>query len=428
MRRVIAFLVIAAVVIYAAWWEVRLPGTVNAQFGGYNFGASTPVALDFAIVLFLALYIAVRVAVMIVRLPRRTARMRAERDRRRGETAVTRTLLALAGGDGDGARREARRGRALLGDTPQTLLLTAYAGRQAGQQEEAEAAFKTLADRKDAAFLGLRGLMQQAIARGDWDEAARLARQAEAANPGAPWLRTERKQLALRAGAWREALTLAGPGDPVAAFGAAAANAETDPSEGRRLAKRAWEADPTFAPAALAYAARLRSLGKESRAQVVLRTTWARAPHPDIAEAMLATADDPLARNRRAEALAMTTPNHIESQILLARVTLEAGLLGEAQRHAEKARDFGTNQRRVWLLLADIAAKGDNPGAQSEALREAATAAPDPAWRCGACGTAYPAWGPICTHCNTPGQIVWGVAPATGARLLVADGGETILP
>ena len=142
---------------------------------------------------------------------------------------------------------------------------------------------------------------------------------------------------------------------------------------------------------------------------------------------MLATAADPLARNRRAEALAAATPTHLESHILLARVTLEAGLLAEAQRHAEKARDYGTNQRRVWMLLADIAARSDNPALQSEALREAAIAEPDPAWRCGACGTVHLGWAPVCSHCNTPGQIAWGNAPASGARLLVADGGETIL-
>jgi HemY protein len=428
MRRVIAFLVIAAAVIGAAWWMAGLPGSVSAQIGDISFGAPTPVALLFAIVLFAVLYLLVRLLVMIIRLPRRTARLRAARMRRRGETAVTRTLLALAGGDGEAARREAQRGRTLLGDTPQTLLLAAYAGRQAGQQEEAEAAFKTLADRKDAAFLGLRGLIQQATARGDWDEAARLARQAEAASPGAPWLRTERKQLAIRAGAWKEVLTLAGPGDPIAVFAAAAANATTDPNEARRLAKRAWEADQSFTPAALAYAASLRSLGKETRAQVVLRTTWSRAPNPDLAEAMMATANDPLSRSRRADGLATTTPGHLESQILLARVALENGLLGEAQRYADEAVKAGTNQRRVWLLLADIAAKADNPGAQSDALIHAAAAAADPAWRCGACGTAYPAWAPSCAHCGASGQIAWGVGRATGPKLLVADGGETILP
>ena len=428
MRAVILFLVIAAAVIGFAWWLVGLPGTVTAQIGETTFGAPTPIALLIAIAVFLVLYVLVRLVVGLIRLPRRSARLRAARARRRGETAVTRTLLALAGGDGEAARREAERSRSLLGDTPQTLLLAAYAGRQAGRQTEADAVFRTLAERKDAAFLGLRGLIQQAIAREDWDEANSLSARAETANPGSPWLRTERKQLAIRAGAWREALSLAGPGDPVAELAAAAAMVETDSAEARRLAKRAWDADPGFTPAALAYASRLREAGKENRAQDVLRTAWVRAPHPDIAEAMLATATDEPTRVRRAEALAAAAPENLESHLLLARVALSVDLPKVAQRHAAQARETGCNQRRLWVLMADIAERAGDPVAQASALRHAASADPDPAWRCGACGTVHPRWSPGCPQCGATGQIAWGVAPAPGPRLLVADGGETILP
>jgi HemY protein len=428
MRAVVSFLVIATAVIAFAWWLVGLPGSVSAQIGATTFGAPTSVALLFAIVVFVVLYVLVRLLVTLIRLPRRTARMRAARERRRGETALTRTLLALAGGDSAAARREAQRSRLLLGDTPQTLLLAAYAGRQAGQQEEAEAAFRALAERDDAAFLGLRGLMQQAMARGDWEAAAQLARRAEAASPGVPWLRAERSRLAIRTGSWKEALTLAGPGDPVSVLGTAAANAEPDDREARRLAKRAWDADPTFAPAALAYAKRLRAAGRERRAQEVLRTSWSQAPHPALAEAALATTSDNLARTRRAEALANAAPGHPESQLLLARVTLAAGLPGEAHRHAEEARTAGLDQRRVWLLLADIAEQSGNGAEQSDALRHAANAGPDPAWRCGQCGTVHVEWAPTCSHCGTTGRIAWGIPVAGGARLLTVDSGEPILP
>src|SRR5699024_6142880 len=116
--------------------------------------------------------------------------------------------LALAAGEKADARREASRARRLLGDTPQTLLLSAEAGRLSGRDDEAEAMFHRLAERKDAAFLGYRGLLRQAMARQDWAEAASLARQAEAAHPGAAWLREERAQLAIRTGNWAEALEL----------------------------------------------------------------------------------------------------------------------------------------------------------------------------------------------------------------------------
>lgn len=429
MRAVLSFLVVAAAVIAFFWWLLGLPGTIGGHIGDTTIDMPTYVALMALGVLFLLLYAGARLLAMLAGLPRRTSRMQALRNRRRGETALTRTLLALAGGDGEAALREAERSRALLGDTPQTLLLAAYAGRQAGQEEEATAAFRTLAAREDAGFLGLRGLLQQAVARGDWDEADRLARQAEAANPGGTWLQAERKQLAIRNGAWRNVLELAGPDDPKAAFGTAAALAETDTSEGRRLAKKAWAADEGFTPAALAYAGRLRDAGKENRAQDVLRTAWSRAPHPDLAEAMLATAPDDLTRTRRAEALAASMPTHVESQLLLTRVALSVNLPGEAQRHADEALAAGVNQRRLWLLFADIAGRNGDGAAQADALRRAAAADPDPAWRCGACGATHQAWAPRCDECGTPGLLNWGVAPSRArSRMLVADGGSAILP
>ena len=430
MRTAIKFLVLAAVVIGAAWWVIHLPGSISAQIGETTIAAPTSVALVAAIVLFAVLYIIVRLLAGLFRLPGRSARMRRERNRRSGEAALTRTLVALAGGDPSAAQREAARSRKLLGDTPQTLLFAAYAGRQANRPEEAEAAFRLLAAREDSAFLGLRGLLQQAVASGDVTRAAELARQAEKANPGAAWLRTERSNLAIAAGNWKEALVLSPEGDTRAALATAAADAETDPGEARRLAKRAWESDPSFTPAALAYARRLREAGKDSRAQEVLRSSWGRAPHPDLAAASLANDEDPASRVRRAEWLVKSSASTAESQMLLARVHRDAGNLPQALQHVTAAQAAGLNEQRVWLLAAGIAKLSGNAEAESEALQRAAVADPDTVWRCGQCGTAHTAWTPVCSACGTPGRIAWGRSDTrnTRPRLQAASTGDPILP
>src|SRR6185295_9129471 len=103
---------------------------------------------------------------------------------------------------------EVRKARGLLGDTPQTLLLAAEAERLSGREEAAAETFRLLAGRSDARFLGLRGLLRQAMQKGDWAAAQALAREAEAVQPGAAWLREERAQLALQTRDWREALAL----------------------------------------------------------------------------------------------------------------------------------------------------------------------------------------------------------------------------
>ena len=428
MRRVVTFLVAAAVLIGIAWWLAGLPGSVGGTVGDLTITLPTPWALVGLVVLFAVAYLLVRLVAMVVRLPSRSRRMAGERARRGGDQAVTRTLLALASGDSAAAMKEAGRSRALLGDTPQTLLLAAYAGRQAGQVAEADAAFTLLAGRKDAAFLGLRGLLQSAVARGDEPAARALSQRAEEVNPGAPWLRAERARLASRDGDWKQALELSGPGDPLAALGTAASDAATDTGEARRLAKQAWQADPGFTPAALAYARRLREAGREKRAQEVLRGSWAKAPHPALAEAALEGSTDPTVRAWRFGALASAAPNHPESYFLRAQLELEKGNLPQARREADAAQSLGLDQRRVWRLMATIADREGDTEAAASAARRAADADPDPHWRCGRCGTIHDAWRPKCEACGAIGEITWGEpATVTAPRLHLSGQDDAIL-
>jgi HemY protein len=435
MRRVLLVLLVAGVVLALAWGLAGLPGRVTGEVGDFSFEAATPVAALALVLSFILLYALFRLLGAAVRLPRTLRDRHAARRRRAGDVAVTRALLALAAGEKGDARREASRARRMLGDTPQTLLLAAQAGRLAGRDDEAEANFRALAARDDAAFLGLRGLLRQAIEREDWVEAAALARQAEAVQPGAAWLRQERARLAVRAGDWSDALALADADAPKAALTTAAADAEQNPARALRLAKQAWQDDPSLAPAALAYAVRLRAAGRESRALAAIRHSWSIAPHPDLAAFALAPVEDALGRTQAAQRLTEANPEHAESRLLLARIALEAGLTGEARRHAEAAAAAGVNQRRLWLLLAEIeeAEGGDTEAgrlAQRDALRHAATADPDPQWRCDACHTAHAAWHPSCPDCFTVGSLRWSTQPAAAPMIqaLPAAAATPLLP
>jgi HemY protein len=433
MRRVLLVLLIALVVLVLAWTLAGLPGRVSAEIGDLSIETAAPVAAIALLAGFILLYALIRLVVAAVRLPRRLRERQAVRRRRAGDVAVTRALLALAAGEKGDARREASRSRKLLGDTPQTLLLAAQAGRLAGRDDEAEAGFRALAARDDAAFLGLRGLLRQAIERADWAEAASLARQAERVQPGATWLRQERERLAVRAGDWSDALALADADAPKAALATAAAEAEAEPARALRLAKQAWQDDPSLAPASLAYARRLRASGRESRALAAIRHSWSIAPHPDLATFALAPVEDGLGRMQAAQRLTEANPEHAESRLLLARTALEAGLTGEARRHAEAAVSAGVNQRRLWLLLAEIeeAEGGDTEEgrlAQRDALRHAATADPDPQWRCGACHTAHASWHPSCPDCFTVGSLRWSTQPAAAPMIQALPAATPLLP
>lgn len=422
MRRIITFLVLCAAIVAIAWWVAAIPGHVDLAVGGVAIQTSAPVGITLGAVALLVAYLLLRLLVILLTLPRRWRRWRATRRRLGGERAVTRALVALAANAEAPARRQAERARKLLGATPQTLLISAEAARLAGDDKAAAAAYEALARDSESAFLGLRGLFRQAVARADWHEAMRLARRAEAHAPGKTWLVAERAEAALRAGDWDAALALAGPDLPRVQLATAAALANPDPGLARGLAKRAWQQDPGFAPAAVAYARALRAAGKDARAAAVLRRSWSTAPHPDLAEAALDGITDRLARLRAGTALIHGQPDDAESHLLMARLSQEADLPGEARRHIEAARAKGMDDRRMWLLAArieDTSAAGTGvetgAGAVAEALRRAAIAS-DPAWACGQCGTHLTAWQPACPNCGAVGRIGWqaqGKGPAS---------------
>lgn len=417
MLKVIFFLLAVAVILAAAWFLAGIPGHVVASIGVFTIETSSPFAILILVTLLAVTLFFVRVARGLLALPRVGAGWRRHRRFVLGERAVTRVLVALAAGEKGVVRREARRARQLLGETPQTLLLLAEAGRLSGREDEAEEAFRALTKQKDARFLGLRGLLRQAVDRRDWPEALVIANEAEVAHPGTAWLRQQRAELALQTENWAEALELIGPDPRRPAFYIAAADAEPDPARSLGFAKQAWQQDPAFAPAAIAYASRLRAKGYEKRARSCIEDAWKRAPHPDLAAFALASEPDKLARVQTAKHLVAANPTHPESRVLLANVALKAGLTGEARHQIEIAETERTTSRRLCLLLAEIEEqeRGDSEvgrAAQRDALRRAASTEPDPHWQCTNCNADHAAWRPKCGTCGNVGTIKW----LTGAR------------
>jgi HemY protein len=411
MRLVLGLIALTAAAVGAGWWLQHLTGNLSLSIGTLQVQTPLSVAIIALIVIVIAAYLLLRLLATIFHLPGAFRARGHHSRRRRGDAAVTDTLIALAAREPGDAKREAARARRLLGDTPQTLLLAAYAGSIAGDTGEAEAAFEKLAERNDAAFLGLRGLLRLAVDRGDLPRALELAREAEKAQPGAAWLREERTHLAVLTNDWHEALQLTANGPPRAAIAAAAAEKETDPNTARKIAKQAWKQDPSLPAAAIAYARRLREAGREKSAQDVLRRTWAVNPHPEIADIALAPGVDKMERLKIGTALVHDSPDHPESRLLLGRLALEAGDTAAASRHAQVATSAGLNQRRLHMLHADIAEADGREPDQRHALRLAATADADPSWRCTSCGATHDQWWPACPVCHAVGKISWMVPP-----------------
>ncbi|MDP3414771.1 heme biosynthesis HemY N-terminal domain-containing protein [Falsiroseomonas sp.] len=421
MRSALIYLVLLVAGIAGILWLAQVGGAVEIRVGDAEVLVGLPVALLLLAVLFMVLHLLLVAISALRRLPGRLRDRKAARRRGEGDAAVTRALVALAAGTSDAARIEVKRARKGLGDTPQTLLLAAEAERLAGREEAATEIFRQLAATPDARFLGLRGLLRQAIQKEDWPAAQRLAREAEAAQPGAAWLRQERETLALRMRDWREALTLAPPGAGQAALALAAAGQEPDATRAAELERQGFAADPAFAPVALAHAQRLKDSGSPRRARAVLEQAWTAQPHPDLARDYLVDDVDALARMKSAEVLVKGSPRHAESRLLVGRAALEAGLTGRARQELDALVASGQADRRAFLALSDLeeAEHGETPegrAAQARWLRQAATAAPEPRWRCASCGTDHAQWAPVCPKCQAVGTINWAspqTLPAT---------------
>ena len=408
MTRILNIAVALAVGIALLAWAFGLSGTVEIQAGDIWVGVPLTNAVILLGLGFLLAHAVLRLYAWMLAAPERR-RLRVALDNRAlAEVAVTRAMVALAAGQPQAARSELAEARRLNGETAPLLAMEAEAARAAGDEAAARAAYEALAAREDGKFLGLKGLMQQAQARGDAEAVAQLAREAARAEPRAGMLRLTEGAAALRRHDWREALALAPPGTPLAPLALAASRQADSPAEARALERQAFQADPGFAPAALALSRRLG--GEAGRA--VLRQAWERAPHPSLAAAWVGDATDPATRLRLIDELSRVHVGHPESRALRAGASLAAGQARRARQDLEAWEIAGSLDSRWYHLMATLerAEQGANFPEEDgwEWERQAAAAPPPPAWRCGACGAVHADWEPACPACGAVGEVRWG--------------------
>jgi len=411
MRLVVRLLLVLLLGFAGVMWLAGLEGSLELRHADLWIGMPLPAALVALVVAFLVMHALLRIWSSLLAWPARRRARLTTGDRAEADLALTRVLVALAAGRTHAARIEVARARRLVGDTPQLLLLEAEAARAEGDEDAATSAFELLAALPEARFLGLRGLLRQAEARGDWDAARSIAADAQAAEPASDWLRAERSEVALRRQDWGEALELSTAEAPRAALSLAAAQQESDPMRAAELERQAFLAEPSFTPGVLAHATRLLDRGNPRRARAVLQQGWNAAPNPDIAAALLALETDRIRRVRFVDELTRGTLAHPESRLLRAQVALDAGLTGRARHELSLWRETGQADQRCYALLSEVERAEHGPDAARERegdwLREAASAPVAPGWRCGHCGAEHKEWVPLCDNCGTAGLIGW---------------------
>ncbi len=436
MARTILFLLAAGLLVAAGVWFAERPGDVVIHWQGWRVDTNVPILLIGLFAVLFAFSLVFRFLVWLLSTPRRVARSRRENRQRKGYLALIDGLSAVAAGDPEMANKKARRADSLLRDPPLTMLLSAQAAQLTGDSEAAKQHFAAMLERPETAFLGLRGLLTQAIKEGNQAAALDYARRAHALNPDAPWLTATLFDLQARAGLWREAQDTLAAASRRGVFAEdearrkkavvlhARAGQALDAGERKdaiKLLREAGKADPAFNPATILLARLLAEDGKQRRAAGLIEDSWRFNPHPDLAKAYLELypGDDPLQRVRRAETLAGAHPGHPESYLTVAQAALDAELWGQARTQLEKAADLRPTAR-VYRMLAKVEEQETGDAAKvRDWLARAAEAKPEPIWLCRQCGTPAPEWVTACAACHGVDTIAWTdpLMPPTPAPL-----------
>ena len=209
MRRLLTLFVLVVAVAVAVFFADR-PGAVTLVWQGWRIDTSLAVLLLAATIGFVVLWFVLRGFGALLAAPRRMGLARRERRRMEGYRVLTRGLVAVAAGDTREALRLAlqsetlfRKGR--VASPPLGLLLAAQAAQMKGDAATAEKHFRAMLEAPETEFLGLRGLIVQALKAGDDATALALTERAHRLQPKSGWVLQARLALEARQSAWRRA-------------------------------------------------------------------------------------------------------------------------------------------------------------------------------------------------------------------------------
>lgn len=411
MWRLIIFLALLAAIAFGVAWLADQPGEITlalpnlvtvrtSPFGAVGALLATSVVISLLWSLFR----------LVFRLPSIFNYARHARRRRKGYDALTRGMVAAGAGDARAARKAANEASRHLPKEPLSMLLNAQVAQLSGDRSAAESAFAAMAKREETKLLGLRGLHIEAQRRGDDDAADQFAREAHRI-AALPWAGEAVVSSQAAHSDWEGALATVEANARAKSIDVATAQRQravletaiaqerelTDAEGALKLATTAAKRAPDLVPAVALAARLLTRRGSLRTAAKMIEKAYARAPHPDLADAYLdiRAGDSNSDRYARAKALARLAPEHVESRLILARAALATRDFDEARKAiAPLVSADARPTARVCLLMADIEeAQFGETGAVREWLARGSRAPRDPAWI--ADGVVSSRWSPV---------------------------------
>lgn len=433
--KILVFLALAIAIALGTNYVLDTGGEVRIAFGGREWSFQPIVAILLVIAAFLAAYILLKLAGLLVAFLRfingdETAMSRYfDRNReKKGYSALADGIVALAEGDGRRAVANATKAERLLQRPELTRLISAQAAEMNGNKEKALSFYKQLVTNDTTRFVGVQGILRQKLDEGDTDTALELAKKAFALRPQHEGtmetlfhLQSDKKDWAgarrtLEARVKNKVL----PKDVgqrragvLALADARAALQEDRKEDALAAAELATKKVPGLVPAAAMSAVLLAEAGNKRKANKVVRKAWSASPHPDLAAAFAAIEPDetPNDRIKRFGDLLSVHKDNVEATLIEAELLLAAEDFPAARKVMGDLAEKDPTTRALTIMAAIERGSGASEEVVSGWLAKALSAPRGDTWTCQSCKHIAGNWDPVCENCAGFDTLEWKRAP-----------------
>ena len=427
MIKTIWFLIKISLVTYGAFWLLSQDGMIDINFLGYDVKTKTGLFLLSIIIIFVLAYALMKIVKTILSSPKKLIQLNETRREKVGYDKLTQGLAAVAAGDANKATSLSKSVDKLFGQnkTGLTLLLQAQAARLRGEENLAQTYFETMLEDKNAAFLGLRGLLKSSLDKGDYAAALRHAKSAYKNYPKQDWLLNLVYDLELKNHHWDAALSFSKKIEKYKILDEDKINSDRvaiylmrydfDKNEqGVDKAfynlKMAYKLSPDFPPVVLRYGAYLIEKNKVKKAQSLVIQAWKTNPHPQLAVLwndlyQAQNKDNETKKLAYFQRLIEANDVSVESYIAVAQCAVDLGFWGEAKAHLMAAQKIESNAKII--DLKHQVEKNITHSDDTTWLKNNDDITPLKRWTCLETGRVYKKWSAIAPPHDSFNTISW---------------------
>ena len=446
MLRILWFIILISLIVFASLWVAQHPGTVEINWFGLEVSLSTGIALLLLLVFTIVVIFVFSLLRGLWRSPGSLMKAYRNNKRSRGYKALTLGMVAVAAGDPEEAKKQSKKADVLLNEPPLTMLLQAQAAQLNGDEDAARKYFILMLENKETAFLGLRGLTNQAIKKGDHEEALKLAYKAKKLRPESKWVFEQLHLLEANEGHYSEALEALQEAQSRKLLPKAESKHKQavvltqialekekagDLEFALNRAGKAVSRDPDLVAAQLVQSRLFVATNRHRKAVSSIEKAWKRRPHPDFVPIYMEArkVEAPMERYKAGEKLFALNPDDPVTLVAKAEAALAADLWGEARFCLDEALANKPSEK-AYRLLADVEkAEGGSVEAITAYLEKAASVPQESIWICKTCSEPHEDWQMQCNSCGNLDSLKWRaeVLVQQPIKLLSADGPEVIV-